>query len=362
MSVRFRILGLVAGTLGLVVAVSLPWVSGSAHARAPQLQKTTPEKTTIEYLVAEGEALQTRPVTVRGFLVLAESVMRLFATPEMAQYPLAAIDGRPELIVWDTTLGHRMHWPWDNPCVSAYVEVTGRYLHRAAGFGQLVYELHEIRVWPDSRFEGPGIVCMNWRQDGFDPGSMPELLGPGLADGAAAAGGAAAPVISKARQGGQMIVPQFGTDDAPARAETVTALVRRADRAQNKVVRLRGFLFLIEDWQESVSDADLYLAADNPYQPGRIDPSDSGPVIRVLDNSGDTAAAADRADDQTPCPGHYAELVGGFSHSPVGDRYLIHDLREIRVFEDDRYDGEGQVCYRKDAGAYEYFPMVPGLY
>ena len=71
-------------------------------------------------------------------------------------------------------------------------------------------------------------------------------------------------------------------------------------------------------------------------------------AIRVLDN-----CFADRL---------LFEVTGGFVESGIGYPHTVYDVHEIRIFEDDRYDGEGQVCYRKDAGAYEYFPMVPGLY
>ena len=47
-------------------------------------------------------------------------------------------------------------------CTSHFAEVTGHFIYADFRPPYMFYEVLEIRVWPDDRYDGPGAVCYSW--------------------------------------------------------------------------------------------------------------------------------------------------------------------------------------------------------
>lgn len=70
---------------------------------------------------------------------------------------------RHSIGVLDNSPDYRLageHWSQRKTCTDHYAQVVGRFVYTEANLPFTIYDVHEIRVWPDGNFEGEGQLCL----------------------------------------------------------------------------------------------------------------------------------------------------------------------------------------------------------
>ena len=341
---------------------------------------TTPENPSFARVSAQSfnahmARHQGERIDVRGFLMLWNST--IFLVPNRAYLDDWSGSSRPAMAIalWDSSIEHELSSRnvAQHPCLYAMVEVSGRYVQNSGIFKSAIYEINEIRAWPDDQFSGDGILCFHQHQDGLDR----TLIGPGLL------------FPEKEHQalfeaerlrleeepkilGNNLIERVMPGDYKKPNPVSVSDLAVSEMRAPAAHLSVRGYLKRTQAVQFHQTTHDLFLVASQSSTPDKDKIGlDKISAIRILDNSLTDRLIFDfephnavgfQSKGWPNCRGNFAEVTGGFIKATVGYPYVFYDVHEIRVFEDETFKGEGTVCYRKDEDAVEFFPLVPGLY
>ncbi len=322
---------------------------------------------TVAHLFEDGAAYQDHTVTVRGYLALwADLILMVEDKAAVEEWNSEALP-EPDIGVWDSSVGSPglSHQGHQHPCLFNYAQITGRYIHRSGYTARLIYEVDEIRVWPDGEFEGRGILCFHRKQDGKHLDMGPDLLWDRKTDKDHFDAYVKRFEIRRLAEPYQIIKPAMPGDYERPSAHSVAETIRSAVADTVEIRTVRGYLqrTLMEKYRTPTADLYLFPDAASATEDTALVLRRQD-VVRVLDSSRYQDLLFDWVEYKagSECKKHYVEITGGFIKTALGYPYVIYDVHEVRTFDDATYAGEGNVCYRKSEKAGEYFPLVPGLY